>query len=257
VRSPAVLILGGTSEARALAARLSAAGVAVTSSLAGRVANPALPVGSVRVGGFGGAEGLAAYLDTERVGLVVDATHPFATAISASAVTACASASVPLLRLARTGWSNHPDAASWRWVDSYPDAAAAAAEAGSRVLLTTGRSTLRHFTPLARHYVLVRLVAEPDHPLPPDWRLVRSRGPYTVDGERQLMASHGIEVLVTKDSGGQLTEPKLTAAAEVGVSVIVVRRPETRIPDEHSGEMHLVGTVQDAADWVFHRISGG
>ena len=121
MQSPNVLILGGTAEARALASSLAAAGVAVTSSLAGRVAEPALPVGNVRIGGFGGVAGLAEYLHPAGISLVVDATYPFAVTMSASAVTACGRTGTPLLRLARPGWSDHPDAKTWNWVDTHPD----------------------------------------------------------------------------------------------------------------------------------------
>ncbi|MET0863097.1 MAG: precorrin-6A/cobalt-precorrin-6A reductase, partial [Nakamurella sp.] len=158
MNAPAVLILGGTAEARMLAASLTGTGVMVTSSLAGRVADPALPVGEVRIGGFGGSAGLAEYLAAEHFSLVVDATHPFATKMSAAAVAACGPGAVPLLRLARPGWADHPDAGSWCWVDSYLEAADAALDLGSRVFLTTGRTTLGHFARLGDTFVLVRLV---------------------------------------------------------------------------------------------------
>lgn len=240
---PAVLILGGTGEARALAATLHAAGVPVISSLAGRVRDPALPAGEVRVGGFGGPDGLADYLRAHRIRAVVDATHPFATTISANAAQAGAAAGVPVLRLARPGWADHPLAGTWHWVDDYPTAAEAAA--GGRVLLTTGRTTLGHFTTMAAPFVLVRLV-EPA-PLPEKWRSVISRGPYTVAGEVALMREHRIEVLVTKDSGGALTEPKLTAAERLSVPVVIVRRPAA------APGVPAVDSVEQAAAWALDR----
>jgi precorrin-6A/cobalt-precorrin-6A reductase len=246
-----VLILGGTAEARALAASLTARGVSVTSSLAGRVADPALPVGAVRIGGFGGADGLASYLAGERTALVVDATHPFATTISRSAATACHEVAVPLLRLVRPGWGDHPDADSWQWVDSYAAAAARAAELGSRIMLTTGRTTLPHFYSIGAEYVLVRLV-EPTGGLPVNWEVISSRGPYTVPGERELMTSRRIDVLVTKDSGGAMTAPKLDAAALAGVQVVVVRRPSAAT--RPAGSPVEVGTVELAADWVLQTL---
>jgi precorrin-6A/cobalt-precorrin-6A reductase len=124
----------------------------------------------------------------------------------------------------------------------------AVSELGSRVLLTTGRSTLTQFAGLAASSVLVRLVDPIDWPLPSGWRVIRSRGPYTVDGERSLMAEHGIEVLATKDSGGELTAPKLTAAAELGVRVVVVRRPADPL-----GAQQVSG-VDTAVDWVRRRL---
>jgi precorrin-6A/cobalt-precorrin-6A reductase len=252
VNAPAILILGGTAEARKLAASLIAAGLPVTSSLAGRVADPALPVGDVRIGGFGGAAGLAEYLRSGRVRLVVDATHPFSTTMSASAVTACAATQTPLLRLARPGWSNHPDAGSWRWVDSYAEAAGAAMDLGRRVFLTTGRTTLPHFIRLADMYVLVRLVESAADGLPAGWQTVLSRGPYTVDEELNLLSRHEIDVLVTKDSGGELTAAKLTAAALAGIPVVVVRRPPP--PAAQGGDVTEVSTVDAAQGWVLNQL---
>jgi precorrin-6A/cobalt-precorrin-6A reductase len=220
------LILGGTGEARALAQELDEAGLPFVSSLAGRVGRPRLPVGEVRIGGFGGVHGLRRFLAERGVGAVVDATHPFAATISAHAAEACAGAEVPLLRLVRPGWDGLPGARRWHWVDGHPQAAALAARLGRRVLLTTGRQRLDCFVgPLASYDVLVRVVDPPDLALPPAWRIVQDRGPYTLDGERALMAGHRTEVLVTKDSGGDLTRAKLDAADAHGVEVVVVRRP--------------------------------
>lgn len=243
-----LLILGGTSEARGLAAALVELGLAVTSSLAGRVADPALPDGAVRIGGFGGAEGLTKYLRDNDFAAVVDATHPFADTMSRSAVTASAATGVPLLRLARPGWSTHPEAATWHWVDHYDRAAEVAAGLGERIFLTTGRTTLSHFQPLTDRFVLVRLVDAPDDNFPAGWLAIRSRGPYTVEGERALLAEHRIKVLVTKDSGGDLTAPKLTAARAAQVPVVIVRRPSTPTSVEQ------VSSVAEAVRWVSQRL---
>jgi precorrin-6A/cobalt-precorrin-6A reductase len=216
-----VLILGGTAEARALAAALVDAGVRVVSSLAGRVRDPALPVGEVRIGGFGGVEGLAAWLREHGVAAVVDATHPFASTMTAHAVSATAAAGVPLVVLRRPGWPPDPD---WTWADSLPAAAAALPTLGKRVFLTTGRTSLAAFADLDLEF-LVRCVDPPSGPMPRRVHVLLSRGPFTVDGERLLMREHGVDVLVTKDSGGPLTSAKLAAAREEGVTVLVVRRP--------------------------------
>ena len=216
-----VLILGGTAEARALAAALVGAGVHVVSSLAGRVRDPALPVGEVRIGGFGGVEGLAAWLGKHDVAAVVDATHPFASTMTAHAVSASATAGVPLVVLRRPGWLPEP---GWVWADSLPAAVAALPTLGKRVFLTTGRTSLAAFADLDLEF-LVRCVDPPSGPMPRRVQVLLSRGPFTVDGERSLMREHGVDVLVTKDSGGPLTSAKLAAAREEGVTVLVVRRP--------------------------------
>lgn len=221
----AVLILGGTSEGRALAAAAVGVGVPVVSSLAGRVSRPALPVGQVRIGGFGGAVGLQQFLTTHRIRAVVDATHPFAATMTSSAAVACAATGIPLLRLARPGWAGLAGAADWNWVDSIAAAAAATDRLGRRPFLTTGRQTLEQFRVLADRFVLVRVVEPPDSALPVRWELIRDRGPYSLTAELSLMRSNSIDVLVTKDSGGDYTSAKLNAASRLGIPVVVVRRP--------------------------------
>jgi precorrin-6A/cobalt-precorrin-6A reductase len=219
-----VLILGGTGEARELAARLVALpGVAVVSSLAGRVSKPALPLGQVRVGGFGGVPGLAEYL--RDVDVLIDATHPFAATISAHAAAAAAMAHVPLIALRRPGWTQQPGD-DWTRVPSVEMAAELVRAGGpGAVFVTTGRRDLAAFAPDDAHNYLVRTVEPPDPPVPPRMTLLLDRGPYTVEGETQLISAHGIAVLVTKDSGGMLTAAKLTAARNQHVPVVIVDRP--------------------------------
>jgi precorrin-6A/cobalt-precorrin-6A reductase len=216
-----VLILGGTAEARALAAVLVESGVRVVSSLAGRVRDPALPAGEVRIGGFGGADGLAEWLRAHEVGALVDATHPFAARMTAHAAAATAATGVPLVVLRRPGWSPEP---GWVWTESLPAAAELLPSLGERPFLTTGRTSLAAFAWLDLEF-LVRCVDPPTGPLPRRVRVLLDRGPYTVEGERALLGEHRIDVLVTKDSGGTMTRAKLVAAREEGVPVLVVRRP--------------------------------
>ncbi|MFJ3444311.1 cobalt-precorrin-6A reductase [Streptomyces sp. NPDC086081] len=227
--SPHVLILGGTAEARVLATVLSArAGVRVTTSLAGRVARPGAVDGEVRVGGFGGAEGLAGWLRREGVTALVDATHPFAESITANAARAAAATGVPVVVLRRPGWRPGPGD-RWHAVPSLDAAADLLPGLGRRVFLTTGRLGLAAFAHLAELHFLVRSVDPPEPPLPPDTHVLLARGPFTVPGETALLREHRVDVLVTKDSGGAATAAKLTAARDLGLPVVVVGRPP--LPD--------------------------
>lgn len=238
-----VLILGGTGEARALAARLVDAGAVVLSSLAGRVRDPALPAGEVRIGGFGGIAGLTAWLAEHRPMAVVDATHPFAQQISRNAAAAASEAGVPLLALRRPQW--RPERGDV-WID-VPDIHAAAAEVGTRArraFLTTGRQDVGAFAAQAGTWFLIRVVDPPTADLPPHHQLLRSRGPYDIAGERDLIERYRIDHLVTKNSGGSMTSAKLVAARDAGVPVIMVRRPV--LPEG----VKFVESVADAADWV-------
>jgi precorrin-6A/cobalt-precorrin-6A reductase len=235
-----LLLLGGTSEARTLAAQLHP-GVDVLSSLAGRVPDPALPVGEVRIGGFGGVDGMRRWLSEAAVDAVVDATHPYAATITAHAAAVCDELGLPHLVLIRPAW-DYGDAIV---VASDVEAAnTVAAEGYSRVFLTTGRSGTAAFVNVDAWF-LVRAVTAPDSDtLPRRHEMVLSRGPYHYDDELALLREHRIDALVTKNSGGTMTRPKLDAAAALGVAVVMVDRPP--LP----AGVTTVSTVDEAVAWV-------
>jgi precorrin-6A/cobalt-precorrin-6A reductase len=245
-----VLILGGTTEARRLAQALTAGhpGWRVTSSLAGRVARPLLPEGEVRTGGFGGADGLARALRELQVDALIDATHPFAGTISFHAAQAAATAHVPLLALRRPGWVPVQDD-DWHGVASLEEAARRLPTLGRRAFLTVGRLGLSAFAGVDDVFCVVRSVDAPEPPLPFRSEVLLARGPFTLEGERALLREHRIDVLVTKDAGGEATAAKLVAAREAGIPVIVVRRPA--VPEG----VAEVGSVGEAVRWAQGRIS--
>ena len=235
-----VLLLGGTGEARALAARLYP-GTDIISSLAGRVPDPALPAGPVRIGGFGGVDGLRQWLRDNDITAVVDATHPFAATMTAHAAQACADLTLSHLVLARPAW----DPGNAVVVGSDTEAADTVARGGySRVFLTTGRSGVAPFTD-SDAWFLIRVVTPPDAGLlPRHHEVLLSRGPYAYDDEYTLLRDNRIDVLVTKNSGGDLTAAKLEAADTLGVAVVMIQRPP--LP----AGVRTVHTVDDAVDWV-------
>ncbi len=250
-RPKRLLILGGTSEAAQLARRAVAefgGRLDVTTSLAGRLpSRPDLP-GLIRVGGFGGAVGLAAHLMAERIDLLIDATHPFAATISSNAAQASATVEVPRLVLIRPEWRPGPDD---RWLDvsSLAEAAALLPKIARRAFLTTGPGGIEAFAE-SDCWFLVRLFAPPSAPLPlAAHEIFVARPPFTREGERELMLRHRIDALVTKNSGGP-TEAKLAAARDVGVPVIMMRRPPQ--PTGYGGER--VDNIDDALTWIGRRL---
>ena len=248
-----VLVLGGSTESRRLAALLAGnPALRVTTSLAGRVSTPAHHDGEVRVGGFGGAEGLARWLHEHAVDAVVDATHPFAEAISDHAVRAAAKAGVPLLAVRRPAWTAGPKD-DWRAVGSFAEAAELLPAIGGRVFLATGRQAVAAFADLDDLWFLVRSVDPPEPPMPRRTRVLLDRGPYTVEGEAALLREHRIEVVVTRNSGGDATAGKLVAARELGLPVVVVQRPPV------AAGVAAVPDPAGAVDWLsgLDRRSGG
>jgi precorrin-6A/cobalt-precorrin-6A reductase len=221
-----LLILGGTSEAGALAAALaSREDVAPILSLAGRTGNPKpAPIPS-RVGGFGGVEGLREYLANHAIDAVVDATHPFAEQISANAGRACAASHVPLLVFTRPPWRREPGD-DWIEVDGIEAAVDALGTEPRTVFLTHGRLQLAAFVGAPQHRYIVRAIDRPaELDAMPEAKLILARGPFALADEERLMRDEAIELLVTKNSGGAATYPKIEAARRLGVTVIVVRRP--------------------------------
>jgi precorrin-6A/cobalt-precorrin-6A reductase len=238
-----VLLLGGTPEARRLAAAVgSRPGIALTSSLAGTVAVSLLPEGDVRIGGFGGVAGLTDWLRDHGTDAVIDATHPFATGMTADAVAATAALHLPLLVLHRPGWTAGPGD-DWHRVPDMAAAAALAPRLGERTFLAIGPDGLPAFAD-APGWFLLRGVDRPGPPLPARHRFVRDRGPYTADAERALLREHRIDVVVCRDSGGDLTAAKLVAARELGLPVVMVDRPD--VPPG----VATVPTVEEAVDWL-------
>ena len=241
-----LLILGGTGEASALArAALARFGDAlrVTTSLAGRTERPGPLPGTVRIGGFGGAAGLAAHLTEHGVDRLIDATHPFAARISTAARLACEEARVPRLLLLRPPWRRHP-LDRWIEVDDMADAAEIVGRFGWRAFLTVGAGEIGCFAPSTELRFLVRLVDPPRQPLPLRfYEVVVGRGPFTLAEERHLFERHAIDALVCKASGGAATEAKIAAARELSIPVVMVRRPAAEPGD-------AVETVEAALGWL-------
>lgn len=245
-----ILILGGTAEARRLADAVDfrhGDAVDLITALAGRLERRPILAGRMRVGGFGGSEGLASYLDSERIDLLIDATHPFASVMSHHAEAAAARAGVPRLMLVRPAWRTVPGD-DWRDVGDLAAAAALLPSLGSNAFLTTGIGGLAAFAAVPGAWYLVRLMEPAKATLPlPRYETVIGKPPFDREAERRLMTDHRIAAVVTKNSGGAATEAKLTAARDLGLPVIMVQRP---VPPP--GER--VESVDTALDWLTRRL---
>jgi precorrin-6A/cobalt-precorrin-6A reductase len=243
-----LLILGGTSEASALARALKDdARFAAVLSLAGATKSPVPPPIPFRVGGFGGAQGLADHLTAERIDLLIDATHPFADQMKRNAAEAARMTGVPLLAVRRPKWRPEPGD-DWTLVADMEAAAAALEPERKRVLLTIGQKELSPFKAAPQHAYVVRSVDAPEaESLPPDAEIITARGPFAEADERRLLEERGIEVIVTKNSGGAATQAKLAAARALAIPVVMVARPP--VPDAESVE-----TADAAVAWLerFH-----
>jgi precorrin-6A/cobalt-precorrin-6A reductase len=244
-----MLILGGTTEARMLAERLAGRReLDVTLSLAGRTGSPARQPVPVRSGGFGGAAGLADYLSREQVAVLIDATHPYASRMSANAVAAARQTNVPLVVLQRPSWT--PVAGDrWTEVGDVREAVRALGEPPRRVFVTLGRNGLAPLADAPRHHYLIRSVDPVDPPLRlPHASYLTGRGPFAEADEHRLMSVHAIDVVIAKNSGGSATYGKIAAARTLGIGVIVLRRPP-------AAAAPTVETVEDAIAWLDHALT--
>jgi precorrin-6A/cobalt-precorrin-6A reductase len=244
-----ILVLGGTAEARQLAGRLAGrAGLEVTLSLAGRTATPAAQPVPIRIGGFGGAEGLAKYLVGERIDAVIDATHPYANVISANAVEAARRSGVPSIALRRPPWIA-VSGDRWIEVNDVREAVRAIGQVPRRVFVALGRNELKPFRDAPQHYYLVRSVDPVDPPLPlPHVGYVTGRGPFSEADDRELMVEHCIDVVVAKNSGGTATYGKIAAARMLGVDVVILCRPP-------APACAAVATIEDVIAWLDHALT--
>ena len=240
---PRILLLGGTSEASALARALAGAGADAVFSYAGRTGAPIAQPLPTRVGGFGGVAGLVDYLRAERITHLVDATHPFAAGMSRNAIDAAAETGVPLIAFERPPWRPGPGD-DWRRVTGIDAAVAALPDTPARVFLAIGKQTLAPFAAKPQHHYLLRLVDPPEGPLPlPDAKAVIARGPFDEAADLALLADHRIGWIVAKNAGGAGAEAKLIAARRLGLPVVMIDRPS--LPDRRTA-----GTVGEVMEWL-------
>ena len=241
-RSMRLLLLAGSGEGRELARALAVRpGLDLVVSLASAGRGGGLD-GRLRTGGFGGRAGFEAFLEAERIGAVIDATHPFAGRITARTASVCAARGLPHLLLLRPAWRPGPGD---RWTEiAAPEDAAAQIPAGATVFLATGRDTLPGFANLAGRHLICRQLEPTGQPFPyPNGRFLPGTPPFSVEDEAALFRELGVDVLVVKNAGGTASATKLTAARELGLPVLMIRRPAA--PD-----CHRVETVAEALDWV-------
>jgi len=237
------LILGGTTEASALCRAVAGReGFEAVLSLAGRTKNPAPPPISCRVGGFGGIPGLIDYLRDERIDAVIDATHPFAAIMSANASAACKALAVPLAVFTRRPWQPVMGD-QWIEVQTIEQAVSSLRQAPCRVFLTVGSLQLSAFAAVPQHYYLIRTIDPPSLDIFPSHRLILARGPFTVEEEIALIQDERIDLLVTKNSGGEATAAKLAAARQAKIPVIMLQRPP-------AGDAEVIWSVEEALQWL-------
>ena len=243
------LILGGTADANLLAGAIARAGIDAVYSYGGRTRTPADQLLPTRIGGFGGPDGLADYIRSERITHVVDATHPFAAGMSRNAVAACAVTGTPLIALERAPWVR-AQGDSWIEVADIAAAVAALPENPTRVFVAIGRQHIAPFGTRPQHAYTLRFVDPPDGALPFAADILVSRGPFTRTGDLEMMRSRRIEWIVARNSGGSGARAKIDAARELGLPVIMLTRPE--LPDRPQVE-----NVAEVMRWLGHRTCLG
>ena len=243
------LILGGIADASLLAAEIARAGIDAVYSYGGRTRTPADQPLPTRIGGFGGVSGLADYISRERITHVIDATHPFAAEMSRHAIAACAAAGTPLIALERAPWAKAPDD-NWIEVVDVNAAVAALPEARANVFLAIGRQHIAPFAAKPQHAYTLRFVDPPEVPLPFAADVIVSRGPFTIDGELEMMRMRGIAWIVARNSGGDGARAKIDAARLLGLPVIMISRPN--LP-----ERKRVESVAEVMQWLGHRTCLG
>lgn len=248
--TPNVLLLGGTTEASALARLLATRGIAATLSYAGRTEAPRAQPVPTRTGGFGGIGALADYMREHRVTHLVDATHPFAATMSANAVAAAREAEVPLLALTRLAWTPAPGD-RWTHVAGIAEAVEELAGSPRRIMLALGRMHVAAFASQPQHHYLLRFVDAPGAaPALPRHTLIVDRGPFTAAGDVRLMQDHATELVVCKNAGGIGAQAKLIAARQLGLPVLMIDRPALPPRREVQNPHHVLA-------WLDHHAERG
>ncbi|NES99808.1 MAG: cobalt-precorrin-6A reductase [Sphaerospermopsis sp. SIO1G2] len=243
-----VLILGGTGDARELAVRVAnMTGVEAIASLAGATRQPTAPLGNVRVGGFGGVSGLVNYLRENQIDVLIDATHPFAAQISDNAAQAAQEVGISRLLLNRLHWEKLPGD-DWIEVDNHTNAALALENQAQRVFLTIGRQEISAFAYLQNIWFLMRMIDPPKaDSLIPKGLILYDKGPFNLEQEREILIQYEIDTIVSKNSGGNATYPKIIAARELGIKVVMVKRPPVPMGEE-------VADVEGVVNWLREKV---
>lgn len=247
-----ILIFGGTGDANRIVEGLMhefGRHIRLQLSLAGRTSAPSLPEGvPVRIGGFGGPEGIISHIKNEQIDLVIDATHPYATEISQNVAKACHAVAMPCIQYHRPAWEKTEDD-NWIKVKSIQEAATVVPEVGTRALIASGTKNLHAFEGLEKTWLLVRTVDAPRDPFDlqfGEWLF--ARGPFSVESETELLERHAIDVIVSKNSGGDATFAKIEAARNLGISVIMIERPGGEPVTQASSHDGIIESVQKFLD---------